>query len=191
MSQNIAVVDNTIERVVNMKLYGIDDNDICAACSIDSEQLVLLVASDEYKAKFADQTVEQFEEGKTLNDAWDSIEAQSLSVINDVLKFSRDPEFALKAAVASNRATRRGAKNDHQIPANMGARAVINLSATFIDKLQANVNLNSRNGDVEQKQQDFLDPKKLESLLGLNDKKDDRVEGMLHAACLTIAPEVS
>lgn len=190
MSEQLAVIDDLLERVVNMKLYGISDDDVCEACAINETQLGALMETSEYRAKLANQTVEKFEENKTLNDGWDGLEARSLATLGEVLEFSRDPDLALKVAVAANRATRRGAKNDHQIPMNAGARAVINLNETFINVLQQNVNVAPRKSrEIEKKQQDFLDPKKLEDLLEVNATDDNRVEGMLTAAQLTITGE--
>lgn len=127
-------VKDAIERLASMIAAGIPQTQIAEALGLSEGRISQLKDTDEFRTALAEKQAAKFEEQQELNDGWDSVERRALKVVVDNLKWNNNPDFALKAAMVANRATRRG--GNQTLPTNMGSHAVINLSVNFLQKLQ-------------------------------------------------------
>ncbi len=161
-----------LEKMARMALFDVPLTQIAKAISVSDETITELMNTDTYQNILAEITTEYFEQNQGLNDGWNSIEALALTQVIETLKWTKDPDYALRAATMANRASRRGDVKQQPIDGQTGARAVINLTANFIDKLQqfnvehVNGNGNGKivNNEPAQKESDFMVPEKVEKL---------------------------
>jgi len=175
-----------LEKIARMALFDVPDEQIALAVGLPD--IAVIVSSDEYKAVFADLSTEYFEQNQSLNDGWNTVEALAIGQVVDVLQWSKDPEFALRAAAMANKANRRGDVAQQPINGQAGARAVINLTANFIQKLQQfGMEKTEANGetarvidnDPAQKDSDFMSPEKVEKMFVAPQPKVRKAEDLL------------
>lgn len=126
---------DAIERIASMLAAGTPQTQIAEALGLSEGRISQLKDTDEFRTVFAAKQASKFQESEELNDGWNSIERRALEIVRANLRFNQNPDFALKAAMIANRATRRGTGNQ-PLPTNMGTHAVINLSVNFVQKLQ-------------------------------------------------------
>jgi len=141
--------DKAIEKIVKLHLMGVADREIAAAIGVDASRISQVKNSARFKEKLAELAAEQLEEQEMLNSGWDSVEQLALSHIIEALQHDPDPEFALRTASVANKARRRGHGfgNSPALAHGAGGRAVINLQAVFVNKLQT--------GNIEDSLDDF------------------------------------
>lgn len=158
------------EQIAAMLTYGVPQKSIAEAMGLSEGRISQIVADPRFAEYKSNALAESLAKSKSLDDGWDAIEQMALGVVAENLKYNKDPEFALKAASLSNRASRRGQNATINAPA-AGERVVLNLNQTFLGQLQE---LNACNTTVieqkidgmrEKKQSDMLSPKALEALL--------------------------
>ncbi len=140
-----------LEKIARMALYDVPYKQIAHAVSLTEAEIITIMEGEEYKELLDTLSTDHFEKYNSLNDGWDMAEAVALKGVLDHLEWAKDPDFALKVATMANRATRRGQVNNRVIDGQAGVRAVIHLSAQFVDKLQINnnnVNGHQVNGNV-------------------------------------------
>ena len=143
----------------------------------------------EYKEILARISTEYFEQNQQLNDGWNSVEAMALTTVINNLEWSKDPDYALRAAMLANKANRRGDVTQQPINGQAGARAVFHLTANFIEKLQ-HFGKEHSNGDAAKvieevakpahKDTDYMVPEKVEKLFVVNQPKVKKAEDMLN-----------
>lgn len=167
-----------LEKIARMAAFEVPAVQIARAMGLTEARISQITNSDEYKITLAEVSTQFFEQNQTLNDGWDTIEANSLNILMTNLKWRNDPEFALRVAAVANKANRRGSVSNRMIDGQMGARAVFHLTANFIDRLQQiNVTNKVVNGDTNkstngkvkdnipaQKQSDYMVPEQVEKL---------------------------
>ena len=160
-------LQKAIARVAAMKNAGMPDDQIATACSISLEVLEKVYAKEEYKAEIARITEESFDKYNTLNEGWDVVENLAMNRVIEVLDKMPDPEFALRAAAVANKAQRRGRHNNSPIAAIPNSQVTIQLTANFADRMQQDFTIQERKPEaIEQKENNFLAPKKVQALLG-------------------------
>ena len=169
-----------LEKIARMALSGITQDDIGKVFQVSGSYISQVMALPEYQLKEQEIATVRFEEQDTLNRGWDAVEAKGVSVALAHLRAAPDPEFALKAAAVANRASRRGSVH-HNTPINptgAGPRSVINLNATFVQKVQNNfqIDLDKKNGlEQNKKDSNFLAPKAVQELLTTKDDDETKL----------------
>lgn len=131
-------VERIYKQIANLALVPIPVKDIARILDATEESVQKIMAMAEYKEVERQIQSDKLEENQSFNQSWDSLEKRSLQIIDANLKFNKDAEFALRVAVVTNRARRRGINNDAVIPGNQNMRASISLPITFVTNLQNN-----------------------------------------------------
>ncbi len=181
-----------LEKMARMSLFEVPENQIAKATGVSD--IAAAMDTKEFKDILAEISTEYFERNQQLNDGWNSVEALALGVVVDTLVWSKDPDFALRAATMANRANRRGDVAQQPINGQAGARAVFHLTATFIQKLQQFGMENQEpktvengeviaNGDGKKpahKDTDYMVPEKVEKMFVVNRPKVNKAEDMLN-----------
>ena len=178
-----------LEKIARMVLYDVPHTQIALAVGISESRVSQILETEKFKDSMQAIATERFEQDSSINDGWDHLEATALKSVLDRMQWDSDPDFSLKAAIMANKAQRRGQFNNRPLDGRDGVRAVINLTAQFIDQLQQNtINVNGANGEdakqtflelarpnttekPEQKKQDFLPPEKLDHLFRPDEMK--------------------
>lgn len=156
-----------VARVAAMKNAGMADEHIATACGVTVDVLNKVYEKDSYKLEIARITEEAFEKYNTLNEGWDMVESLAMNKTIEHLQKMPDPEFALRAAAMANKAQRRGRHNNTPIAAIPNAQVTIQLTANFADRMQQDFRIEKRQPEtIEQKDDNFLAPKKVQALLG-------------------------
>ena len=157
-----------IKRVAQMKVYEVPHDQIAKACGLSDINLVeMILQNPACQQEIADITTKEFEQSKTINEAWDMTEATGLNIMIQALRNNPDPDFALRAAMYANKAQRRGIHNNRPINGDTVERVIVTLNANFVNKLQQNWNVMRREAaTLTQKDQDFLPPTDVESIFG-------------------------
>ena len=176
-----------LEKIARMALFDVPEAQIAKAVGL--EDIADYIESQEYKDVLARISTEYFEQNQQLNDGWNSVEALALTAVIDNLTWSKDPDFALRAAGMANKANRRGDVTQQPINGQAGARAVFHLTQNFIQKLQnfGDENKGVVNGNADlgienkpaHKDTDYMVPEKVEKLFVVNQPKVNKPEDML------------
>ena len=181
-----SITNDRLEKIARMVLYDVPHTQIALAVGISESRVTQILETEEFKDLMQSIASERFDQDSSINDGWDHLEAIALKNILEKIQWNGDPEFALKAAMMANKAQRRGQFNNRPLDERDGVRAVINLTAAFIDQLQNNTVVVNGSDEVktpllkmarpdsekpEQKKQDFLPPEKLDNLFRPDDMK--------------------
>ncbi len=167
-----------LEKIARMIHYNATDEEITLVCDVELEELNRIKLMPEFVKLQASLSYNQFDNIQTMNEAWDKVEQIGLKTVLEQLAWTKDPEFALKAAAVANKSNRRGLKTNQTItPQNAGARAVIHLNTTYINQINNQNNLiteQTHNAELFEgkKTQNFMSPQDAERLL-----MPDHVEG--------------
>lgn len=166
-----------VARVAAMKNAGMPDSQIATACGVSIDVLEKVYEKDSYKTEIAKIAEESFDKFNTLNEGWDMIENNAMNKVAEHLNKMPDPEFALRAAVMANKAQRRGRHTNTPIAAIPNSQVTIQLTANFADRMQTNFAVEQRKPEaIQQKDNNFLAPKKVQALLGKVVKPNLEVE---------------
>lgn len=182
LSENMRDFSTLFEKIINLKILEVTDKQICVACGLSEEELELVESDENYKIAFSSRITEELEEKQSLDNAWDTIEKQALTIVTNRLKITKDSDFALKAAVLSNKANRRHRSlGNKPIEGQMGTRAVIYLNPRFtqtvVEQKTQVLQVNTQ-ADMPKKQQDFLGVKHVQNLL--KDGENEKYEKLMH-----------
>lgn len=165
--------ETLFQQIAGLMAYGISQTQIAETLGLSDGRISQIKVDPRFAPFHAEALAENLGKNKELDDGWDSIERQALTVVIDNLKYNKDPEFALKAASLANRANRRG-KSTVIDPQRAGDRVVINLNQAFVTRMQevqttpkstTILDVDAEPKPREKKQQDLLSPKSLERLL--------------------------
>lgn len=163
-----------LQKFASLAVAGVPTHQICAVLQISDEEFNELQASEEYKLIYEsllENELEREEQFKTLNSAWDTLEANALSRLYDLVSWNGDPEFILRIAAVANKSIRKSVTHARPIDGAVAANATITLNQNFIQKLTHNYTIN--NGDdkdgnskvLEHKKTDYMDAGRVEELL--------------------------
>lgn len=131
------LTEDQYERIAALLLDGVAQSSVAEIMGITPGRITQIKDEENFKQIYSRLAGERIEKDSKVNNSWDKIEQDALDVVAKRLKFSNDPEFALKAAAVANRATRRGsARGNQAIPSDLGQRVVIQLNNTFINQIQ-------------------------------------------------------
>jgi hypothetical protein len=123
-------------RVAKMLSLGVAESDVAEVVGVTPAAISQLKTRADFAEVFSAEMSRVYEEQRELNEGWDSIEKKALRVIDDNLKWNKNPDFALRAAMVANKANRRGSQNQPIDVGRMGSRAVVQLNVAFVNKLQ-------------------------------------------------------
>lgn len=164
-----------LARIAQLALMEVPNRQIAQAVRLSDGRISQLQATDEYKAVLAEMSVEHYEKQKVVNDGWDMLEAKAINGLMVHMNMTSDPNLMLRVAAVANKATRRGQFQNNPLNAAgaAGARVVIQLQNSFIDRLQNNyqINVNGKPSLTVQKQSDTISAARLQQILG-SGKKD-------------------
>lgn len=171
------------EQLAHMELVDTPQIHMASVLGVSEgriSQILSEPAYQEIKQRVAAKTVHEHRE---LNDRWKTIELNATKNIIDTLKFNRDPDFNLKAAIAANRADRRGGQIA-PIQANRNMRGTINIPTVMVQMIKATNNtlvINQREPQERAMNRfDVMLPGKVEEILD-NKVEEDALEGILQS----------
>lgn len=182
-----SVTRDLFERIAKMEAMGVANGDIAKATGLSDGRISQVQAEPEYQELLVAASAENLERNMLINQGWDSVEEQALATVVTHLTSAPDPDYALKAAALANKAQRKNAGNKSLNPGS-GNYAVINLNATFVEKVNGmfsigkdgnegeNVSISGENSEnsqrqLPQKDSNFLPPNAVEKLLGAAQSK--------------------
>ena len=164
-------------KLARMELHGVPRKQTAMAMGLSESRITQIIETAEYACAAEIIAAENFEKHEMINKGWDGIEALGIKRTVEALQNDPDPEFALRAATLANKASRRGGFAQNPISQNVGVRAVINLNANFVEKLQQNFEIKKDKSDIlleKQKDSDFLGAKAVQDLLQIKPKEDEQ-----------------
>lgn len=169
------------QKIARMALHEVPNRQIAMAMNLSDSRITQIMQEEEFRQVLADVSAEVFESQQIMNQSWDAVENIAVNHVFEALQHNPDPEFALKAAAVANRANRRGQLNHQPLQGNAGVRAVLQLNATFVEKLQQNFQILDRNARVgvvidSQHDTDFLAPSEVEQLLAPEQARKQRLQ---------------
>ncbi len=158
-----------VERVVKLTLHKVTDEDIARLFDLPLQSVEYIRNTDLYKSIYTKLSTNTLLEAYDTNATWATVEGQALRIVADNLKWNSDPDFALRAAMVSNKAVRRHQANSDPIDPKVGERAVINISQHFYRRI-TNVQVNQTTEQNEQPREiqkvvDVVSPQQLTSVL--------------------------
>ena len=178
------------EKIAKMELMGVPRVDIADTVGLSESRHSQLFADDDgFKRVYGEVSIAEYEKFSTLNDGWDTVESLAVVAVMTQLQQVPDPDYALRAAALANKAQRRGVFN-RPIGVTSGQRkTTINLNASFVDKLQMNFQLPTKEAieaevvdpvQIAKKDVNFMPPTAVEDLLSaLGNKIKQEDEGEL------------
>lgn len=172
----VEITEERLRKIVQLKVANVPDWQICQAYGFDGEMLQQLAETEEYKEEFRKHFEGQITDTQITNEGWDGLEKDALVQLRRNLVAMNDPDFALKVAAVANKAQRRPImRNNTPIEGGHGGTAIIYVQGNFVNRMQ-NMQINERDHNKyqdAQKQNDFIDPSKVENMLGLNRQKEN------------------
>ncbi len=139
---DVMITDDLLDQLVAFELLEVTDEDVMRAVGISVEQFNIARESQGYREILARETIKEHERRQLNDEGWDSVEKVALTNILETMAWSKDPDYALKAAAVANKAirNRRGKGNATIVPGETGARAVIYLERKFVTRVQSDMN---------------------------------------------------
>lgn len=129
-------VEVNYQKIASMIAAGVPQVQIAEVMNMSEGRISQIKEDEKFQEFLAIEIAKRYEVEQEINEGWDEVERKALKIVTDTLKYNRSPDFALKAAMVANRATRKGVNGNQPLPANMGNRVVINLNQNFVGKLQ-------------------------------------------------------
>ncbi len=170
MSNELKTQDQ-LEKLARMRSSGMTNVDIAQATGLSESRVSQIFETKEFLAIQEVIGAEQFEQQELVNSGWDSVEALGISKVVETLQANPDPDFALRAAVVANKATRRGNYKNNPIAQRAGVKAVIVLNNTFVERLRSNTTVLGET-DKEKSAQSLVEQKKAVNFLSPNEVQD-------------------
>lgn len=185
-----------LEKLARMQASGMSAVDIAAASGLSASRVSQIFTGDEFLLACEKINTEQFEQQELLNAGWDAVEVLGVNKVIEVLQQNPDPDFALRAAVMANKASRRGNYRNNPIAQNAGLKAVIVLNNTFVERLRGNTTVvgsvkdenesgNTVSGNKKtslskvKKAVDFLAPNDVQDLLAFQPSEEEQLMNKL------------
>lgn len=178
--------------------FGLNDKAIADTLFLTAEQVAAIKETTEYRESCAKQTEERTQRLIDLEEGWDSVEAQSVGQVLSYLQHSRDPQFALRAAVFANRAQRRSPNTMGRVidASNVGNVITFNVSKTYVTNMvntqeggtHATIDVQSKSpAEIPRKASDISSPRKLSQILGVQTQERKEQEIAKQAEILGIS----
>lgn len=161
--------DIVLNKIAELVQFGATNGEIAEATGLNGEEIAQVRALPAFSELLSSLQMGKFDSIKTMNDGWDAIEQRGLTAVLEHMAWSKDPEFALKAATIANKSLRRGIKTNQPLQGSMDTRSVIHLNQTFIENMQQNNHTAMpavvKSIEIDQKTEDFMNPDALEEML--------------------------
>lgn len=177
--------------------FGLTDKDIANTLFLSIEQVVAIRETPEFRESCAKQTQERTQRLIDLEEGWDSIESLSTAQVLQHLMYSRDPEYALKAAITANRAHRRSPSSMGRVidASNVGNVITLTVNKNYITNVTQD---GKRNGTIDlqavdaqeipRKASDISSPKRLTEILQVNaaSKEQEKIARLAEAVGISL-----
>lgn len=112
---------------------------IAEVLCFDLPELEAIIENEDFKQFNREFLAEEFSRAFGTVRSWDDVEAKALKAVSEALDLDPEPDFALRAAMTANKANRHGfGKRVDPLDLQAGARRVINLKTTFVEKIENN-----------------------------------------------------
>lgn len=161
-----------LERIANMMVHGVPAVQIAEAVNLSEGRISQLKTEDHFKQMLAEANDDFLQAQLDINDSWNKMEMKALGIVNSYLEWSKDPDFAMRAATMANRAERRGKNTNVPLSASNGKRVGITISSRLATRLGGPEDAKVINGNGEIAEIDTLAPSKVEELLGISVQVD-------------------
>ena len=174
----------TVNQIAALMAMQVPHEQIAEVIGFSPEALEEIVSCEEYKQHYQEFLAEEFNKQFKTARTWDDIENKSLRIVSEALDLGCDPEFALKAGVMANKANRHGFRTRvDPIDLEGGARRVITLNTTFVEKIENKTVVYNGNGVDEKpngkiidngqsKVVDAVSPPELKRIMGSEEPDD-------------------
>ena len=136
MTGILGMKDKLIEKIARYESIGTPQWQIAKALGLSEGRISQVQGSDEYGAKLQEITNASLEQRQDINRGYDVVEEEALANVLINLRNSPDPDYAIKAMVAANRANRQPSMNGQPLNGQVNGHAVIKLNQVYINKLQ-------------------------------------------------------
>lgn len=167
--------------------FGLHDKAIADTLFISQEQVLAIKETPEFRESCAKQTMERTQRLIDLEEGWDGVESQGVAQVLQHLQYSRDPEFALRAALVANKASRRSPMSmDRVIDASkVGNVITLTVNKSYITKVTTTngdqshgiIETQARTqGEIPRKASDISSPKRLSEILQVQTRQDKEQE---------------
>jgi len=163
--------------------YGLSDLDLAAALLLTQEQVLDLKLTKRFKEAYSQHTMERANSLINRAEGWNAVEETGLAQVLQALQLSRDPNFALRAAVFANRAIRHTPSTvGRVIDASRAGNVVqLTLSKKFVTATKnedgsstvETVELTAR-ASLPKKQSDLPNPRKISEILGIAEVRSEK-----------------
>jgi hypothetical protein len=160
--------------------FGLADKTIADTLFVSLEQVAAIKETHEFKQSCAKQTEERTQRLIDLEQGWDGIEEASTAQVLHHLMHSRDPEFALRAAMVANRAQRRSPATLGRVidASNVGNVITLTVNRNYVQNItnqenggkKATVEIQGEVKEIPRKASDISSPKRLADLLGIHEE---------------------
>jgi hypothetical protein len=178
--------------------FGLSDKTIADTLFLSLEQVSEVKASVEFRESCAKQTEERTQRLIDLEEGWDAVEQQGVAQVMQALQYSRDPDFALRAAAVANRAQRRAPASVGRVidASNVGNVITLTVNKNYVTNITAgNAEAShavidaeaTAKGEIPRKSSDVSSPKRLGELLQLESQKEKNAKIMKQAEILGIS----
>jgi hypothetical protein len=159
--------------------FGLADKTIADTLFISLEQVAQIRETVEFRESCAKQTMERTQRLMDLEEGWDGIEGMGVAQVMTHLQHSRDPEFALRAALVANKANRRAPSSIGRVidASNVGNVITLTVNKNYITRVTNNnseathavIEASSRSvTEIPRKASDISSPKRLGEILNVD-----------------------
>lgn len=171
-------LDERMLKLARMVDQGVPEKELANIFGASEEQIAATLASVDYANALAHVREETYDKQELLNKGWDGVEEFAVSTVLGHLQGpTPDPDYALKAAMIANKAVRKGKHTNEPIIVQPNMQSVIQLNATYVNKLEQTFNIEKREvKTMELKQTNMLSVKGVKSLLGVTKDVTEDVE---------------
>lgn len=178
--------------------FGLVDRAIADALLISLEQVSIIKETQEFRESCAKQTYERTQRLIDLEEGWDGIESAGVAQVLQHLQFSSDPEYALRAALMANKASRRSPTSfDRVIDASkVGNVITLTVNKNYITQVTNNgdpsngiIETQARTqGEVPRKASDVSSPTRLTEILQVQttQEKEQRLMALAETVGISI-----
>ena len=155
-----------LQKIAKLIVVGVAQIDIAEIVGLSEGRISQIKETEEFREVYSHFVAERIEEEEQLNGGWDTVEALALATMAKHLTWSKDPDYALRAAMIANKANRRGGMHSRAIDTQASSRATISLTQNFIQRIeQVTIAARVAVSDVPKKEEDMLNQKQLETFL--------------------------
>lgn len=145
-------LDSLLDLFIKYKNAGAPKSAIKEAMGLSEDEYVKLNSREEVKSAIISAESKRLETSSIMDEGWDVIENTAMGIVLEAVKYSKDPEYSLKAAAVANKAIRRRREDAKLAYQNQGAgeyQAVNNIAVLSLPKIIVNSIKNQSATDLE------------------------------------------